>query len=341
MHTIHALNVNEALPLALQIIRSDAAHIPSRNGPVLEVRGPVATQYHRPWQMVLFEPARDANPFFHLFEAMWMLAGRNDLEYPRMFVKNMSNYSDDGVVLNGAYGERWRYRFGHDNINRVIYDLRRDPWTRRAYLPIWDGNKDGHFDTKDIPCNIGVSYQNRGGYLRQTVFNRSNDMLWGAYGSNVVTFGFLQQYIAECIGASIGSYYQISDSFHVYVDTKTWQNCKDLSGVSLSDYYTYGTVFPEMMPFACHVKPEDKNEFLREKLNSFVSDCIKYRGSLSEDFPEYGVNILDRICIPMFKAWYFRDSKYIEKEMKLEGDLTATYDWFKAGQEWLERRYKK
>jgi hypothetical protein len=46
---------------------------------VLVSQTPVVTCYSAPTQRVLFSPMRDANPFFHLMEALWMLAGRDDV----------------------------------------------------------------------------------------------------------------------------------------------------------------------------------------------------------------------------------------------------------------------
>ena len=80
----------------------------SRSGKVIEYPEPVMTTYKRPEERVLFYPSRDANPFFHLFEALWMLAGKNDLEYVSRFNSRMKDFSDDGKILNGAYGHRWR-----------------------------------------------------------------------------------------------------------------------------------------------------------------------------------------------------------------------------------------
>jgi hypothetical protein len=47
----------------------------SRAGDVLVAPHPVMSVTSIPTERVLFDPARDANPFFHLFESLWMLAG--------------------------------------------------------------------------------------------------------------------------------------------------------------------------------------------------------------------------------------------------------------------------
>ena len=51
----------------------------SRNGRVIVLDEPVLMTYSHPCERVLFNQARDCNPFFHVYEALWMLAGRNDV----------------------------------------------------------------------------------------------------------------------------------------------------------------------------------------------------------------------------------------------------------------------
>lgn len=96
-------NINHAFREIVQGIHTgDIPTIksPSRNGDVLQIPEPLMVTYQRPWERVLFNAARDCNPFFHLVEAMWMLAGRNDVETVAHYASNMSNYSDDGETLH-------------------------------------------------------------------------------------------------------------------------------------------------------------------------------------------------------------------------------------------------
>ena len=49
-----------------------------------------------------------------------------------MFAKKMADFSDDGVLVNGAYGYRWTEWFGRDQLSTVIDLLRKNPLDRRA-----------------------------------------------------------------------------------------------------------------------------------------------------------------------------------------------------------------
>src|SRR5436190_17085324 len=133
---INARNVNDAVVKGAQLLKSSGLSQDSRAGGTLEYPEPVCTVYERPLERVLFDPIRDANPFFHLMEALWMLAGRKDVAWLARFNQRMATYSDDGVVFNAAYGYRWRQQFdlktandekSHDQLSAIVRLLRADP----------------------------------------------------------------------------------------------------------------------------------------------------------------------------------------------------------------------
>lgn len=221
MYIINARNVNDALGQGIQLIQDSAEAIESRVGMTLEVPTPVATVYHKPWERVLLSRVRDANPFFHLMEAMWIIAGREDVKFLTEFNKRMADYSDDGKVFNAPYGYRIRSEFqdegncNFDQLQAVISMLRKDPNSRQAVCQIWNP-EDLEKHTVDKACNMSIVFRIRNGELCVTVYNRSNDMIWGAYGANVVQFSMIQEYVAAQLGLPLGTYTQVSNSYHVY-----------------------------------------------------------------------------------------------------------------------------
>ena len=187
----------------------------TRNGPALAYQGPVLISHVMPYRRVLFDPVRDANPFFHYMEAIWMLAGSENVDFPAQFAKQIKEYSDDGVTLNGAYGFRWFYHW-EDQVGEIIEMLRKDSKTRRAVLTMWDPQFDLGSSSKDIPCNTHVYFRQVDGRLDMTVCNRSNDLVWGALGANVVHMSILQEYIAHAADLPVGTYHQFTNNLHVY-----------------------------------------------------------------------------------------------------------------------------
>lgn len=224
MHVIRARNVHTILPLGLRYLYSVQQPIQSRVGEALTAPLPVTSIYERPTERVIFWPERDAHPWFHFFEALWMLAGRDDLAYVQNFVGRMADYSDNGRSLHGAYGYRWRYHFGFDQIKLIINLLTRDPFSRRAVLQMWDPSDDLDSESKDLPCNISIMFRVAYGkrdapnQLLTTVINRSNDILYGLYGANAVHMSMLAEYIASSLGLVVGPLTTVSNNFHAYTD---------------------------------------------------------------------------------------------------------------------------
>lgn len=217
MYTIHVDNVNTALRHGLDAIRHNSDSVDSRVGSTLELPSVTATIYSKPWERVLVSDVRDANHFFHLFESLWILAGRKDTKFLCEFNKRMFEYSDDGEEFNAPYGYRMRngLHCGQDQIMSVIDILKSDPNSRQAVIQIWD-EVDLNKTTKDKACNMSVVFRIRSGKLCMTVYNRSNDMIWGAYGANAVQFSMLQEYVAAHLNLPLGEYTQVTNSYHVY-----------------------------------------------------------------------------------------------------------------------------
>lgn len=228
MRVLHARNVHQALPAALALLRSNGVKVDTRNGLAWQVPGGVTTVYQRPMERVLFHPARGANPFFHFYESMWMLAGKRDVESLTRYVPRMAEFSDDGVSFNAAYGYRWRNNWTLnvvplDQLRCVVEQLRINPNTRQAVLQIWDLHRDlAGGPTRDHACNIAATFQvdpTHAGVLDMVVFCRSNDIVWGAYGANAVHMSYLLEYVARCAELSVGTYTQVSVNWHGYEST--------------------------------------------------------------------------------------------------------------------------
>ena len=133
MRVVYARNVNDALLKGLDMFNSETNYLvqESRNGTTYEIIDPVTTVFIKPWERVCLIHQRDANPFFHFIESLWMLAGRKDLETLTYFVKSMADFSDDGETLWGAYGWRWQSYFNKDQVTIIIEMLKKNPEDRR------------------------------------------------------------------------------------------------------------------------------------------------------------------------------------------------------------------
>lgn len=349
MHVIHARNVNSALSLGITYLQEHGRPEPSRNGPVLVAPGPVTTVYARPLERVLLSAARDANPYFHLMEALWMLAGRSDLEFLTRFNPRMSEFSDDGGVLQpGAYGYRWRRHFGYDQLEWISEELRANPASRRCVLTMWDGGQtlpwkgdageflgveaqEGSGDlyaalhgSKDVPCNTHCYVDARGGALNLTVLCRSNDILWGAYGANAVHFSVLQEYLAARVGVPFGLLYQVSCNYHAYTELKGYPDARSEALRQVDRRYEDRLL--RHTPLV-HI-PELWDGELRAWFEA-PARMRKYENYFFAD-----------VAVPMYRSWEeHKAGRYLEA--RFEAQSIGASDWRAACVEWLERRAAK
>lgn len=110
---------------------------------------------------------------FAIAELMAYAAGWNDVEWLARFNRNITQFSDNGLIFEGAYGERLAWSW-----ETTIAKLRKDPDTRQAYVPIY-WPQDVTSSSRDIPCNTSIQFQIVDGLLNATIYQRSCDLVWG------------------------------------------------------------------------------------------------------------------------------------------------------------------
>ena len=336
MHVISVSNVNSALRHGLEHLKNHGSVEHSRNGRVLVAPTPVATVYGHPTQRVLFSPLRDANPFFHYVESMWMIAGFNDVKTPAQFARQMEYYTDDGSTLNGAYGYRWRRFFGYDQLGEIVRILQRDPTSRRCVLAMWSGSHDLRDQTsKDLPCNTHIYFRVVDGCLDMTVCCRSNDIVWGAYGANSVHMSMLQEYMALRIGVSVGTYTQLSFNYHLYLGRQDVDRLYN-HATGVVSYETEDRYFTEvhMVP----AKPlfmrgnEDEHSIFFEEVSHLILN-----GPGRAMRQSYVNDSVRNVLWPLMAAHEFYRIGDVDSAI-IETESIDAVDWRTACREWLQRR---
>jgi len=335
MEVIRVANVQQALPEACYRMDLRGVETETRNGKALTAPGAWTTVYENPNERVLFWEQRDANPFFHLAECIWMLGGRDDVAWISEFSSNIGQFSDDGKRFGGAYGHRWRLAFGFDQLTTIIRNLTENPNCRRQVLTMWSPNDlVDQSRKKDVPCNTQAFFQVApNGKLDLMVMNRSNDLVWGAYGANAVHFSFLLEVVAAYVGVEVGTYTQVSMNTHVYerhydlVQTLKMFAPDVMAGQRLGDLDPYA-----LREVTAHPVVENAGMFSHD-----ITLAMEFatRGYSNPFFPD--------VYLPMVEAWrIFKENKdWPEKRVdlaleRLEGCRAP--DWKRAATEWLERR---
>lgn len=342
MHLIYK-DVNHAFKSMVEMIQSQPELMEestSRYGDVLRFKQPVMVSFLEPKSRVLMNRYRDVNPFFHMFEAMWMLAGCCNVQSLTYFNKRMAEFSDNGITFNGAYGYRWRYPDNtpeYDQIPILVKHLKEKPDSRRAVLQMWTVTDDllKVETSKDVCCNLSVCFKRRKTVndfdtLDMTVFNRSNDMIWGMLGANVVHFSYLHEYMANMIGVHVGTYNQITNDLHVYKNV--WDP------VAWSKDYTrlYSSYRMDLV--------KDKETF-DEELWILIDEHVRISTDPERDIDQvydqtYHNPYLTEVVDPVLKTYHYHKRGNYKKAIA-ECDRIAAYDWKTRCQDWINKRWKE
>lgn len=160
-------------------------------------------------------PHRHNNVFASIAESMWVICGRNDLDYLGAYLRRASEFSDDGVTWRAGYGPRLRNWNGVDQLSEVVKILRADPSSRRAVISIYDPDRD-FVASRDIPCNNWLHFLLRDGRLDLHVAARSTDIWWGFSGINTFEWTLLLEMMARWLGHNPGHLVFFSSSLHLY-----------------------------------------------------------------------------------------------------------------------------
>lgn len=345
----------------------------SRNGLCYRFPRVFVTEYLNPERCVVTDVLRNANPFLHLAEFCWFIAGRNDLDYITKFAPNMKNYSDDGVTIPASYGHRWRSHFVQrdtyeegfdpnqtwapptiDQLKDVVNNLIKDPASRRELIVMWDPSVDVYRKNnggKDVPCNFAMKFSVRQGKLNMTVFSRSQDAIFGKFGANVAHFSLTHMLVAAAANLPIGIYTQVADDLHVY-GAQVYRSLSDSIQTTNEDgsfelkYRSEPTVssktFSEFLsPSVKYV--ENKNSFTQgmsldsfyDQLQRLVNDhnLALRKDSFSDPF-------IANVVAPMLYAYleyYKKENDPVAAVKFLKNQRTLDVNWVSAGVRWMER----
>ena len=162
---------------------------------------------------ILTIPHRKLNYRFMFGEAWWILSGSNRVSDITQYLKNIGNYSDDGLTFRGAYGPKII-----DQLDYVISQLSYDKSSRQAVLNIW---KENPRNTKDYPCTLNMQWVIRDKKLHCITNMRSSDV-WFGWNYDVFNFSMISLYVLIALKTkynmdiSLGDLHLSAGSQHLY-----------------------------------------------------------------------------------------------------------------------------
>ena len=265
-----------------------------------------------------------------------MLAGHSDGRWLDTYVHDFSaRFAQPSGFVHGAYGHRWRHNFilwdaGHDQLREAARILREDRTSRQVVVSMWDPYRDlGRQDIRDRPCNTHMYFRQRRlgeqWVLDMTVCCRSNDIVWGCYGSNAVHFSVVLEYVAALVGARTGKMYQVSNNWHGY--TAVLDKIRERGPLLRANLYRDGVV--GHLPL-----------FRSESVDSVYEECDAWTRATTTYSSADNPQLFDHLLTPMARA----------HEAAAAGDYSAAYgllqlvhhpDWRLACEQWVDWRQER
>jgi hypothetical protein len=188
--------------------------------------------------------------------------------------------------------------------------LKENPDSRRIVLNMWSAQYDLGRDRKDLPCNTNIYFRVTDGKLNMTVCNRSNDLVWGMLGANVVHMTLLQEFIAAAAGLDLGNYTVMTNNLHLYTKMPNIENI--LRGASVR-----------------HVSDTCDTMFTHEDNPiDLIADCV----DLCNDKIPHRTHWMRNVAVPMYMAYLNKEARQVYN--------AAIQDsaWAYACQQWTMRR---
>jgi thymidylate synthase len=138
-------------------------------------------------------------------------------------IKDLNSHIwDSWADENGSIGKAYGYQLGvkhaydegnFDQVDRVIYDLKNNPYSRRILTNIYV-HQDLH-EMNLYPCAYGMTFNVTKNRLNAILNQRSQDVLT-ANGWNVCQYAVLVHMFARATGLEVGEFVHVIADCHIY-----------------------------------------------------------------------------------------------------------------------------
>ncbi len=160
-------------------------------------------------------------------------------------------WADETGSIGKAYGYqlgiKHKYREGDfDQVDRVIYDLKNNPNSRRIITNIYN-----HSDLSEMhlyPCAYSMTFNVANGRLSAILNQRSQDML-AANNWNVVQYSVLVHMLAQVAGLEVGEFVHVIADAHIYerhipiierlIERQTYDAPEFVLDKTIDDFYKF------------------------------------------------------------------------------------------------------
>lgn len=153
-------------------------------------------------------------------ELLWFLRGETRINWLRMLdVHIWDDWADENDSVGPLYGYQWRSwidsdGMAHDQITKLIRNLREDPYSRRHLVSAW--NVGALDDMALAPCHAFFQcYVGGDGRLSLQVYQRSADLFLGV-PFNIASYALLTHMLAQQTNLEVGELIWTGGDCHIY-----------------------------------------------------------------------------------------------------------------------------
>jgi thymidylate synthase len=181
-----------------------------------------------------------------------------------IYAEDWNDFVDEGTnEISTAYGYRWNYAFGFNQIENIIEKLNKDSSSRQQILMNWDPRCDNFKPAKNIPCPFATVVGINKNKLNLHLSVRSNDLAIG-FPYDVFVYTLLGNMFANTLNVEPGKLHYSIANAHIY--ESHFSNIENLlkRDINLSSY-----------PITKKFNLDEIKFNLDEYVKNINDDCLK------------------------------------------------------------------
>lgn len=175
------------------------------------------------------------------------------------------SWADENGTIGKAYGyqlaQKHKYKEGEfDQVDRVIYDLKNNPTSRRIMTNIYNFQDLNEMNL--YPCAYSMTFNVSGKKLNGILNQRSNDMLV-ANNWNVLQYSLLLKMMAQVCGLEAGELVHVIADAHLYdrhielakevIEKEQFEAPKLIMNPDVKDFYDFTVDDFELVDYNFHL----------------------------------------------------------------------------------------
>ena len=159
---------------------------------------------------------RKWKPDYAKMEWEWYKSKNRSVSEISKHAKIWNTMHDGSGIVNSNYG--WQIS-RNEQFDKIIRQLKQNPFTRRAVLSIYDGKEIQDY-TYDTPCTIAINLYCTATSMNNisvnmTVLMRSNDLVYG-FCNDQYCFSKLLELVSSLTGYKVGKYTHFATDMYIY-----------------------------------------------------------------------------------------------------------------------------